>query len=70
MDAYYNDHNRGPVPVHMSDVLCSGTEARLTDCPHNPGGSGTTQEFAMQTCSYRFDSDCNIIFSSSSKIYT
>ena len=45
--------------LHMSDVLCSGTESRLTDCPHNPEGDETTQEFATQMCSYSFDSDCN-----------
>ena len=59
LDSSYYSNNRGPVPVHMSDVLCSGTESRLTDCPHNPGGNGTTQEFATQMCSYSFDSDCN-----------
>ena len=25
----------------MSNVQCSGTENKLTDCPHSSGGSGS-----------------------------
>ena len=37
----YSTSYRETTPVHMSDVQCSGTESRLTDCPHTPGGSGS-----------------------------
>ena len=31
---------REAAPIHMSNVQCSGTETRLTECPYQPGGTG------------------------------
>ena len=27
-------YGRSPHPIRMNDVQCSGSESRLTDCPH------------------------------------
>ena len=38
-------------PVHMSNVQCSGTESRLTECPYTSGGSGSD---ASLYCDYYY----------------
>ena len=41
LSSSYSTSYRETVPVHMSDVQCSGTESRLIECNHNVGGSGS-----------------------------
>ena len=57
LSSSYSSYNRETVPVHMSNVECSGNEPRLIDCPHNSVGSG---DGATLRCSYNNDGKCYI----------
>ena len=50
----YSTYGREVAPVHMSNVECSMADSRLSECPHDVGGSGTP---ASQTCNYRHGSN-------------
>ena len=54
LSASYFSSYRETTPVHMSNVQCSGTENRLTDCPHSSGGSGSGATLRCYDSSGRF----------------
>ena len=52
LSSYYYTNYHGSIKVHISNVQCSGSESRLIDCPHSPGGSGSVESLR---CNYNTD---------------
>lgn len=61
LSAYYSTYNRESIPIHLSNVNCSGAESRLVDCFHTD--INTTGEDASMRCHPYSNGEINLEYS-------